>query len=489
MSQSLRFYRKRRASTAPKKTPNVLPKPEDQDKTRALGPNQTPSGMAAAVDADALQPGTIAGAYVLKREIASGGGGTVYEAQHKVLGRKAAVKVLRRQLAASPQMVTRFVREAQAVNMIKHPAIVDIYEFDTLPDGRPFYVMELLDGTDVRSMLNERGRFPPVEVLEILEPVCAALQVAHEHGIVHRDLKASNIFMAQGGGGEKRTIKLLDFGIAKLMHPDASEAGLTVVGTRLGTSYTMAPEQIRGDGVDPRTDIYALGVVLYHLLTGQYPFRAETMTDIERQHLEAPPPRPSQAAPVSPAFDAVVLRCMEKTPERRFQSAKAFLEGLREAVGSKSAQAETAARAAAIYLEIRIGDGADAESDEVLDDTSAILDAAEQSFRGAGLGLPLQTGSALIGARVLSDDPATASSQRSEVVAIATGLHQALAARPSAVAGVHVNIAVHVGRAAIKESADAPGGKEVVGGEVMSTADWAPEEDVPGVHLTPGAAG
>jgi eukaryotic-like serine/threonine-protein kinase len=467
----------------------VLPKPEDQDKTRALGPNQTPSGMAAAVDADALSPGTIAGAYVLKKEIASGGGGTVYEAQHKVLGRRAAVKVLRRQLAASPQMVTRFVREAQAVNMIKHPAIVDIYEFDTLPDGRPFYVMELLDGTDVRSMLNDRGRFTPAEVLEILEPVCSALQVAHEHGIVHRDLKASNIFMANVGPGEKRTIKLLDFGIAKLMHPDASEAGLTVVGTRLGTSYTMAPEQIRGDGVDPRTDIYALGVVLYHLLTGQYPFRAETMTDIERQHLEAPPPRPSQAAPVSPAFDAVVLRCMEKTPERRFQSAKAFLEAVREAVGSKSAQAETAARAAAIYLEIRVGDGADAESDEVLDDTSAILDAAEQSFRGAGLGLPLQTGSALIGARVLSDDPAAASGERAEVVAIATGLHEALSARPSAVAGVHVNIAVHVGRAAIKESADAPGGKEIVGGEVMSTADWAPPENVAGVHLTAAATG
>ena len=130
----------------------MLPKPEDQDKTRALGPEPDAVGAiaAAAVDADALSPGTMAGAYVLKREIASGGGGTVYEAQHKVLGRKAAVKVLRRQLAASPQMVTRFVREAQAVNMIKHPNIVDIYEFDTLPDGRPFYVMELLEGTDVR---------------------------------------------------------------------------------------------------------------------------------------------------------------------------------------------------------------------------------------------------------------------------------------------------------------------------------------------------
>jgi serine/threonine-protein kinase len=460
----------------------VLPKPEDQDKTRALGPNQTPTGIGAVVDADALSPGTIAGAYVLKKEIASGGGGTVYEAQHKVLGRKAAVKVLRRQLAASPQMVTRFVREAQAVNMIKHPSIVDIYEFDTLPDGRPFYVMELLEGTDVRSMLNERGRFPPAEVLEILDPVCSALAVAHEHGIVHRDLKASNIFMATAG--EKRTIKLLDFGIAKLMHPDASEAGLTVVGTRLGTSYTMAPEQIRGDGVDPRTDIYALGVVLYHLLTGQYPFRAETMTDIERQHLEAPPPRPSQAAPVALAFDAVVLRCMEKTPERRYQSAKAFLEALREAVGSKSAQAETTAHAAAIYLEIRIADGADAESDEVLDDTSAILDAAEQSFRAAGLGLPLQTGGAIIGARLLSDDATAAAGERDAIVEIANALHEELGARPSAVPHVHVNITVHVGSATVKDSAGAPGGKEIIGGEVMSTADWAPSDDVAGVHLT-----
>jgi eukaryotic-like serine/threonine-protein kinase len=465
----------------------VLPKPEDEDKTRALGPNQTPSVLqhaAAAVDADALAPGTLAGPYVLKKEIASGGGGTVYEAQHKVLGRKAAVKVLRRQLAASPQMVTRFVREAQAVNMIKHPAIVDIYEFDTLPDGRPFYVMELLEGTDVRTLLNERGRFSPAEVLEILEPVCSALQVAHEQGIVHRDLKASNIFVKTSG--DTRAIKLLDFGIAKLMHPDASEAGLTVVGTRLGTSYTMAPEQIRGDGVDPRTDIYALGVVLYHLLTGQYPFRAETMTDIERMHLEAPPPRPSQGAPVSPAFDAVVLRCMEKTAERRYQSVKAFIEALREAVGSKTDKPEITARAAAIFVEIRVADSADAESDAVLDDTSAILDATEQAFRGAGLGLPLQTGSAIIGARVLSD-AVTAAAARDDVVALAHALANELAARPTAVPEVHVNISVHVGVASVKESAEAPDGKEIVGGDILSTADWAPQENVEGVHLTAAA--
>jgi serine/threonine-protein kinase len=427
----------------------------------------------------------MAGAYVLKRELASGGGGTVYEAQHRILGRRAAVKVLRRELAASPQMNARFVQEARAVNMIKHPSIVDIFEFDDLPDGRPFYVMELLDGIDLRTILNQRGRLPPAEVLEILEPVCSALHAAHELGIVHRDLKASNIFIASVGG--QRVVKLLDFGIAKLLHPDAGEGGLTVVGTRLGTSYTMAPEQIRGDAVDPRTDIYALGVVLFHLLTGQYPFRAETMTDIERQHLEAPPPRPSQSAAIPPAIDAVTLRCMEKTKDRRFPSATAFIDALRDALGIKKAGSDDSAQAAAIYVEIRIAADADQESDEVLDDTSMILDTAEQAFRGAGLVLPLQTGSALIGARVLSGDSKEATDQRDQLTSLANTLAEELAGRATAHAGVHVNISMHVDKAAIKDSAEAPGGKEIIGGDLLSIASWAPQENVSGVHFTAAA--
>jgi len=463
----------------------VLPKSDDYEKTRRLGPNQGPAQSVTAVDGDALKPGTLCGAYVLKRELASGGGGTVYEASHRILGRRAAVKVLRRQLAASPQMVARFVQEARAVNMIKHPCIVDIFEFDDLPDGRPFYVMELLDGIDLRTILNERGRFPPGEVLEILEPVCSALQAAHDLGIVHRDLKASNIFIGNVDG--KRVVKLLDFGIAKLLHPDAGEGGLTVVGTRLGTSYTMAPEQIRGDGVDARTDIYALGVVLYHLLTGQYPFRAETMTDIERQHLEAPAPRPSAAAPVPPALDAIVLRCMEKDAGRRYPTVKAFIEALRDVVGSKTAEPELVARGAAILIDIRIADGADAESDEVLDDTSAILDATEQSLRSAGMTLPLQTGNAIIGARVLADDAVLAAEQREATIEVANRLAEELSARPTAHSDVHVNISVHVGRAVVKASSEAPGGKEVVGGELLSTVDWAPQKSVAGVTVTSAA--
>jgi eukaryotic-like serine/threonine-protein kinase len=461
---------------------SVLTKPDDYDKTRALGPNQAVAGAGHPADADALRPGTMAGAYVLGRELASGGGGTVYEAKHKILGRRAAVKVLRRQLAASPQMNARFVQEAVAVNMIKHPNIVDIFEFGELPDGRPFYVMELLEGIDLRSILTERGRFPPGEVLEILEPVCSALQAAHDHGIVHRDLKASNVFIGTSAG--KRVVKLLDFGIAKLMRPDAGEGGLTVVGTRLGTSYTMAPEQVRGDSVDARTDIYALGVVLYHLVTGQYPFRAETMTDIERQHLEAPPPRPSQAAPVTPALDTIVLRCMEKQAERRYPSAKAFIEALREVAGTKTATSEQTAQAAAIYVEIRIEDGADAESDEMLDDTTTILDTTEQHFRAAGLTLPLQTGNAIMGARVLSEDGIVAGNEKADLIGIASALCDELAGRPTAQATVHVNISVHVAAAVVRDSSEAPGGKEVTGGDIMSTADWAASENTSGVHMT-----
>jgi serine/threonine-protein kinase len=249
----------------------------------------------------------------------------------------------------------------------------------------------------------------------------------------------------------------------------------------------MAPEQIRGDSVDARTDIYALGVVLYHLLTGQYPFRAETMTEIERQHLEAPPPRPSQAAPVPPALDAVVLRCMEKAADRRFQTVKAFIEALRAVVGNKAPEQELTARGAAILVEIRIADGVDSESDEVLDDTSAILDTTEQTLRGAGMTLPLQTGSTIIGARVLADDAGAAASERAAILTLANGLAEELAARPSAHPDVHVNIAVHVAPAVVKASAEAQGGKEVVGGALLSTSDWAPQENVDGVTVTDAA--
>jgi serine/threonine-protein kinase len=468
----------------------VLPKLEEDDceKTRALGPQQA-SALAQQADPDELRAGTAAGAYVLERALASGGGGTVYEAKHKVLGRRAAVKVLRRELAGSPQMVARFLREALAVNVIKHPNIVDIYEFGELPDGRPFYVMELLAGTDLRTLLNSRGRLPPGEVADILEPVCSALEAAHAQGIIHRDLKASNIHVDQRA--DTRIIKLLDFGIAKLVHPDAGDAGLTVAGARLGTSYTMAPEQIRAGAVDQRTDVYALGVVLYHLLTGQYPFRAEHMTDIERMHLECPAPRPSQLAPVSAAIDGVVLRAMEKLPERRFASAKAFATALREAVGGPRLKSiESVAPAMALYIEVRVPSDSDAaDSDEVLDDVSAILDRSEQVLRAGGWQLVLQTGNALLGARTLPDSPDEARAGIELGRKTAQTLLDGFSERTSAHADVHVNVCVHVGNAQVRPSSELPGGHEIAGGNITAISEWAPQKNVVGVFLSELAAG
>jgi len=303
-----------------------LPKSDDYDKTRRLGPNQGPgTATAAAVDADALKPGTLCGAYVLKKELASGGGGTVYEAQHRILLRRAAVKVLRRQLASSPQMVARFLQEARAVNMIKHPNIVDIFEFDDLPDGRPFYVMELLDGIDLRSILNERGRFPPGEVLEILEPVCSALQAAHDLGIVHRDLKPDNIMVMTARGRD--IVKVVDFGIAKATDAKSSGQKVTKTGLVVGTPEYMSPEQLSGDPCDGRSDLYSLALVFYRMITGKLPFEADTAQETMIKRLTDEPlplalARPDLRFPV--LLQTVLNRSLTRSPADRYATAVEF---------------------------------------------------------------------------------------------------------------------------------------------------------------------
>jgi serine/threonine protein kinase len=459
--------------------PKVTPTPDDDhEKTRALAPQQA-TALSMDPDPDELRPGTMAGAYVLEKSLASGGGGTVYEARHRLLGRLAAVKVLRRELASSPRMVARFLREALAVNLIKHPNIVDIYEFGEMPDGRPYYVMELLGGTDLRSLLTKRGRFSPREVLDLLSPVCLALGAAHAQGIVHRDLKASNIHVDVREG--QQVVKLLDFGIAKLVRPDGEDAGLTVAGARLGTSYTMAPEQIRGGTIDPRTDIYALGVVLFHLLTGQYPFRGEFMTDIERMHLESPPPRPSQIVAVPRAVDAVVMRAMDKLPDRRFPDAESFVSALREAVVPevRSADRENKARAVALYVDVRVAE--DADSDEIFDDISAVLDTAEQTLRDGGWQLLLQTGNALLGAKMIPIGP-SADSVCAAALVTADELAAGLADRANPAAEVHVNLTLHAADALVKGTGE---GTEIVGGGITAVNEWAPEERRDGLSVSP----
>jgi serine/threonine protein kinase len=391
-----------------------------------------------------------AGEYRLGAEIATGGCGTVYAALHRVLLRPAAVKVLHRELATSAEMTERFLREAQVVNLIRHRNIVDVLDVGTLSDGRPYSVMELLHGTSLRAVVDRRGRLSPQDALALLDPVCSALEAAHEAGVVHRDLKASNVIVLHGKGSG---VKLIDFGIAKLLQPEAGQAGLTAVGQRLGTPIAMSPEQVRCEPVDGRADVYALGAMLFFMLTGRYPFESADPAEIERLQLEALPPPPSRFAPVSPALDAVALRALEKSASRRFQSARAFLDALREAVGEAPPQQRRSADAAAVFVELQpfpLGGG-----------VSTLLDDVEATLGAAGLRLFLQTGTVVVGTVVLADRAEERVEEMRKIVAMARRLAGSIAP--------YASVQVHADRADVSDLSGTP---EVVGGPLLDLDAW-----------------
>ena len=271
--------------------------------------------------------GTTLAAWRLEALIGHGGCGSVYRGRHVLLDRLAAVKVLHADLADDPAMVTRFVREAQAINRIRHPSIVEV--FDVGVAGRhPYLVMELLAEHDLAQRLDADGRLTLPECLAILRPLGAALDAVHRAGFVHRDVKARNVGFARGPAGE--VVKLLDFGIAKLLDGDGGPGSSATM--RIGTPHCIAPEQIRGQGVDARTDVYALGVLLYHLATGVYPFDADDSSEVERMHLDAPPPAPSDLAPALAVIDPLVATAMAKDRAARPASAGAFVAQLALAI-------------------------------------------------------------------------------------------------------------------------------------------------------------
>jgi serine/threonine-protein kinase len=384
-------------------------------------------------------------------------------------------------LAESPRQVQRFIQEAEAVRIIRHSTIVEVYDIGRLPDGRPFIVMELLDGANLAALIQTRGRLSPREALEVLEPIGEALSMAHAAGIVHRDIKASNIVIVEREDG--REVKLLDFGIAKLIHGGATSMQ-TTVGHVLGTPHSMAPEQIRGQKLDGRTDIYALGALLYRLLTGKHPFEGCDTITLTRMHVYTQPPPPSQSAPVSPALDAVVRRAMEKDPDNRYDSVVAFIQALREAVGTASSTAHDHGRAVGIYVEARVDSGLDAD-DELLDDLANILDIAEEVFVEGGFTVPLQTGNAILGALLLPDGD-DAEVERRRAMDVAATLDQELSERPEADDRIAINVCMHVADVSVRSSGEA---REIIGGELMDVGMWAPKRSIEGVCATPETLG
>lgn len=272
-----------------------------------------PSTLAAAIDPE-LAPGESVGEYVVDGKLGQGAFGQVFRAAHPVIGKQVAIKVLARRFSVDPEMVERFVSEARAVNQIRHRNIIDIFSFGQLPDGRHYYVMELLEGEPLDAMLERRRLLTLGEALPILRGIARALDAAHAKGIAHRDLKAENVFIATDADGSVFP-KLLDFGIAKLMAPDDGLRHKTRTGTPVGTAYYMSPEQCRGRDVDHRTDIYAFGVLTYLMVTGKYPHDGEDFMTILMRQMTVEPELPSHLISELPAgTDEAILAMLRKDP-------------------------------------------------------------------------------------------------------------------------------------------------------------------------------
>lgn len=262
------------------------------------------------------------GRHEITRVIGQGAMGIVYEAQHIKLGKRVAIKVLRERMLVEENVAWRFFQEAQACSSIGHPNIVDVTDFGQSPDGTSYFVMEYLEGQTLGERI-ERGPIAIAEAIAIARQIASALNAAHQKGIVHRDLKPDNIVLLPSVSGSS-FVKILDFGVAQV----GEVAKATRPELVFGTPYYMAPEQADGRPVDLRTDIYALGTILYEMLTGRTPFDAPTVMELlSKQLMEAPRP-PIELNPRIGEVNAVILRALAKAPEERFQSMGGFLEAL-----------------------------------------------------------------------------------------------------------------------------------------------------------------
>jgi serine/threonine-protein kinase len=357
-------------------------------------------------------------------QVAEGGQGG-----HSDDGAIVAIKILHLELVRSVDALTRFQRELDAIERLQHPNVVRGRGHGTLDDGRPYLILEYVEGPSLREVLHERGALPPAEMLSILEPLCDALNAAHDAGLVHRDVKASNVILARGSGGGVRPV-LLDFGLVKLV--DQVGPGLTSSRSMLGTPAAMAPEQMRGQPVDPRTDIYALGLLAFHMLTGQPAFGGAPGVVQSYLQVHGPRPRPSSKVDIDPAIDVPIARALAPEPDARFSNARSFSEALRAVIhGAVGAELEVAV----LYVE---GDAAD------------VLTAIEGA-RSAGLTLALTAPDSMLAVvpRNQIDSPAWT----------------ALRDQVSGFSG-HTHVAIGLSRATISG--------QLVDGPALDVEGWAP---------------
>lgn len=284
--------------------------------------SKAPTSKAGA--SDSMLGKVIAGRYRLEARLGEGGMGIVYRARHVLIERVVALKLIRPDLRGETHLRAWMLREARAANRVDHAHIIDIHDIGETDEGDLYLVMEYLLGTALSSELS-RGPLPITRSVDILEQMCAGLARAHDLGVVHRDLKSDNILLTLRGG-RKDFVKILDFGLAAL----ARDARLAPKGAVFGTPEYMSPEQARGEDAGPLSDLYALGVLFFEMLTGKLPFRSgdrETLLEMQRS---APPPKPRALQPdVHPKAESIALRLLEKDPRKRFQDAHHLQEELK----------------------------------------------------------------------------------------------------------------------------------------------------------------
>ncbi|MBN8609357.1 MAG: protein kinase, partial [Deltaproteobacteria bacterium] len=265
------------------------------------------------------------GRYRVESVLGEGGMGIVYLIAHAVLGKRMALKLLRGDMSRDAEVVQRFIQEAQSATQIGHPNIIDISDFGKMPDGTAYFVMEYLDGLSLTDIIARGGSIPTQRALHIIRQIASALDAAHERGIVHRDMKPDNIFVVKQGADDS-FVKVLDFGIAKV---GGASSKLTKTGMIFGTPHYMSPEQAAGQTVDRRTDIYALGVIMYEMFAGRVPFDGDTFMGILSKHMFQDPIPPSQAKGVGlGAIEDVILKALSKKVETRYQTMSEMIADL-----------------------------------------------------------------------------------------------------------------------------------------------------------------
>jgi len=269
------------------------------------------------------------GQYVLKTKLGVGGMGEVYRAEHQLLKRPCAVKLIKPGKAADALALARFEREVQATARLTHWNTVEIYDYGHSDDGTFYYAMEYLPGLSLEELVKYHGPLPPQRAVHFLRQVCAALREAHAKGLIHRDIKPANIFAAERGGVYD-VAKLLDFGLVREQAKRDGDARLTQEGSFSGSPLYMCPEQIKAyDKLDARSDVYSLGAVAYYLVTGRPPFVSENIWDIMAAHGRDPVKPPAEVNPAMPSdLESVIVRCLAKLPANRFQDVESLEKAL-----------------------------------------------------------------------------------------------------------------------------------------------------------------